>query len=152
MFPRIRTLVLVSVLGTLTIGTGLIVTGYVIGRELVRDPKAPPGMFYVDPPSDHREAVSGRPLWLTSLVLTVLLVGVVVPLVNRGLDKWTISFGLCNPLTFALGAALFFFSPWYRYTPTPYQLPFSLWIPIGVWFGVFATVSVIEKCQTRVPH
>lgn len=132
----------ISALGTVLIACGLLFTGCVIGRNLVLHPTLQPRLIYIDNPYDWKEANGGRPFWLTSAVLGLILSGAVIPMARKGMGKWTLSFGLGGPITLIFGSILYSFTPWYGYAPTSYQFPLHPWMPPLVWFVVFVVTVV----------
>lgn len=139
----------ISVLGTLITACGLLLTGNVIVQQLVPHPSFVPGLIYQDPPGYWDEVRSGRPLWLTSAVLALMLCSAGATLARRGIGKWSISFGLCNPITLIFGWVLFFLTPWYPYAHPAYQLPLNPWIPLTVWVAVFLAGIAAQRSTTR---
>lgn len=139
----------ISALGTVLIACGLLFTGCVIGRHLVPHPTLQPGLISIDNPYDWKEANSGRPFWLTSAVLGLILSGAAIPMARKGIGKWSLSFGLGGPITFMLGSILYWLTPWYAYAPTSYQFPLHPWMPLLIWVVVFLAAVAAQSSTTK---
>lgn len=104
-----------------------------------------PGFVYFDSPEEIAESKSWRPIWLTTLTLSLLLSSVAVLMVRKGFSSLSVALALFNPLTFLLGWLVFLLTPWRSHVPAPYQIPFYPLMFVLVWLSVAVTAAVFGR-------